>query len=105
MKPKKRTLLTVQQPHLLCKERGQVDIFESFGFGFVEFCLRKKESRFLLRKIWSRKESLGFEKFGLRKKSQFWRIWSQKKSRFRFQSKFWSYHSAAITFITIACAK
>ena len=35
MKPKKRTLLTVQQPHLLCKERGQVDIFESFGFGFV----------------------------------------------------------------------
>ena len=26
MKPKKRTLLTVQQPHLLCKERVQVDI-------------------------------------------------------------------------------
>ena len=26
MKPKERTLLTVQQPHLLCKERVQVDI-------------------------------------------------------------------------------
>ena len=43
-------------------------IFEGFSFGFKKFGLRKKS---WFRKIWSRKKSLDFGKFGIRKKVDF----------------------------------
>ena len=59
-----------------------------------ENLVSEKKSQF--RNIWSRKKSLGFGEFGLRKKvlvsvSKNWV--SEEKSRYRLRSKFWYRHS------------
>ena len=58
--------------------RDFCQFFEGFSLGFRKFGLGKK-SQFRFRKIWSRKKSLGFGKFGHEKKYWFRRIWSRKK--------------------------
>ena len=70
---------------------------KSLGFGFRKFGLGKKYW-FRFRRIWSRIKSIGFGfgKFGLGKKvlvlvSE--NLVSEKKSRYRFRSKFWYRHS------------
>ena len=71
------------------------------GFQFWRIWSWKKKSQFCFRKIWSRKKSIGFGfgKFGLGRKilvSVSEILLSEKKSRYRFWSKFWYRHSVLI---------
>ena len=91
-------------------------ILRSLGFGFETFAIfwrvsvsvseilvSEKKSWFRFRRIWSQIKSIGFGKFGVRKKvSVSENLVSEKKSRYRFQLKFWYRHSVVLREFTFS---